>query len=1098
MMPRLKFRLSIAVIIAQFVSGALLAQSSRSQKTGPASPNSPPKSAAPAQKESSPEATKPDHPPDYSNEPFVIEEYSTVVRFENDGTGERTLDVRARVQNDTGAKRLSELVFGYDAANEKAEVRYLRVKRRDGSTVAGDADAVTDTIPEILRDAPSYANFKETRVKVPALHTGDILEYGISTKTATPFAKGQFWYDHNFIEAAVVLDERLEINVPAGRKVTLRSADSRFTQHETGGRKIYQWKRANLSVQGAGDSNNSTANAAAAKPGAGGPDTPAIELTSFATWDEVAKWYSGLQRDRTAAAAEVHSQALELTSAHEKQSDKIQALYDFVSQKIRYVNLPLGLDGYQPHTPAEVLANQYGDSKDKHVLLAAMLEAIGVHADAALIPIARKPDPLAPSPSQFDHVITTIPQSAASAESVWLDASSGVAPFRYLIPNLRGKKALVISAAGSATLAQTPKSPPFLSTQDVTVEGRASDLGKLTAKIHYRLRGDNEFAFRSALRRAPESQWKQIGQTVAVLDGFHGDVSKIDASNLAATEKPLELTLDYTQKSFLDWSAPTSKFAVPLPALGMPDLPAGKNAPISLGAQLAVTLRLKLTLPAGDTIQAPTGIAVTRDYAEYRSSYTVAGSVISVQRTMRFKMRELPASRADDYTAFTRAVLADGSQQVTVENPDASANKIPESATAAELVEAGTQALDVGEAQRALDLLRRASELEPNRKDVWSGLGLAYLRLNKPDDAIAAFKKQIEINPKDETVYDFLGVTLMQQQKLDEAAAAFHKQVELKPLDKFAHASLGLLLVQQKKFEEAIPELEKAAVLAPDNSQLQLTLADAYINAGKTKEAVAAFDKAAKISPTPETWNSVAQVMVQKDLDLEKAEQYAGSAVDAVTASLKTADLDHLTDENLAQVQNLGTFWDTLGWIRVQSGDFDGAEPYLRAAWKLTQNGGIGDHLAQLLEKRGQKVSAIQTYLLALAAPHSPKETQARLTALAGEGIATDDRLKQARADLASERIYSVKNSGVEGVEADFWLLLVPAGDGAHAEAVKFIHGSDSLRDAGDRLQAVDFGKMFPSAAPSKLVRRGTLACTTKAVDCTFILNRPEEVSSVE
>jgi len=29
-------------------------------------------------------------------------------------------------------------------------------------------------------------------------------------------------------------------------------------------------------------------------------------------------------------------------------------------------------------------------------------------------------------------------------------------------------------------------------------------------------------------------------------------------------------------------------------------------------------------------------------------------------------------------------------------------------------------------------------------------------------------------------------------------------------------------------------------------------------------------------------------------------------------------------------------------------------------------------------------------------------------------------------------------------------------------------------------------------------VRRGTLACTMKAVDCTFILNRPEEVSSVE
>ncbi|HEY4740149.1 MAG TPA: DUF3857 domain-containing protein [Candidatus Acidoferrales bacterium] len=1096
-MPPLKFRFAIAILVTQFFAGALFGQNAPSQKTPTTSRDLSAKSDAPAQSKTAPESAKPDHPPDYSNEPFVIEEYSTVVRFENDGTGERTLDVRALVQNDTGVKRLSELVFGYDAANEQAGVRFLRVKHSDGTAVTAEAAAVTDGTPEILRNAPAYSNCKEKHVKVPPLRIGDILEYGISTKIVTPFAIGQFWYDYNFVDAAVVLDERLEINLPAGRKIILRSIDPHFTQHETSGRKIYEWKRTNLSVQSAPESADSGPNPPPAKPGAGGPDTPAIELTSFATWEEVGKWYSSLQHDRS-AVAEVRPRSLELTSMHAKQTDKIQALYDFVSQKIRYVNLPLGVDGYAPHTPAEVLANQYGDSKDKQVLLAAMLESIGVHANAALIPLARKADPLAPSPSQFDHVITSIPPTAAAAESIWLDAGSGVAPFRYLIPNLRGKKALVISATGNASLAQTPKSPPFLSTQDVTVEGRSSDLGKLTAQIHYRLRGDNEFAFRSALRRAPESEWKQIGQTVAVLDGFHGEVSKIEAKDVTSTEKPLELTLDYTQKAFLDWTAPSSKIPVPLPALGMPDLPAEKNQPISLGSPLAVTLRLKLTLPSSDAIHAPTGISVTRDYAEYHSTYTVAGNVISVERTMRFKMRELPTSRADDYQAFTRAVLADGSQHISIENPNASATKIPEAATAAELVETGTAALDAGDAQRALALLRRASELEPNRKDVWSGLGLAHLRLNEYDDAIAAFRKQIEINPKDETVYDFLGVTLVQRQKLDEAAVAFRKQIELKPLDKFAHASLGLLLVQQKKFAEAIPDLEKAAVLAPDNSQLELTLADAYVNAGKTKDAVAAFDKAANISPTPEIWNNIAQLLSQKDLDLEKAAQYAGFAVDGASASLKTADLDHLTDENLAQVQNLGTFWDTLGWIRVRLGDFDGAEPYLRSAWKLTQNGGIGDHLAQLYEKRSQKVLGIQTYLLALAAPHSPKETQARLAALAGEGIATEERLKQARADLASERIYSVKNSGLEGVEADFWLLLVPSGDGAHADAAKFIHGSDSLRDAGDRLRAVDFGAMFPSPSPGKLVRRGTLACTTKAVDCTFILNRPEEVSSVE
>jgi len=83
---------------------------------------------------------------------------------------------------------------------------------------------------------------------------------------------------------------------------------------------------------------------------------------------------------------------------------------------------------------------------------------------------------------------------------------------------------------------------------------------------------------------------------------------------------------------------------------------------------------------------------------------------------------------------------------------------------------------------------------------------------------------------------------------------------------------------------------------------------------------------------------------------------------------------------------------------------------------------------------------------------------------------------------------------GDEGVDADFWLLLAPAAAGARAEAVKFIHGSDSLRAAADRLRAVDFGGMFPNEKPVKLVRRGKLACTAKTTNCTLILSRPEEI----
>src|SRR5580693_8979457 len=61
---------------------------------------------------------------DYSQEPFVIEQYYTSAAFENDGTGVRDLSVRIRVQSEAGVQQLGELVFGFNSANEQMDVRY--------------------------------------------------------------------------------------------------------------------------------------------------------------------------------------------------------------------------------------------------------------------------------------------------------------------------------------------------------------------------------------------------------------------------------------------------------------------------------------------------------------------------------------------------------------------------------------------------------------------------------------------------------------------------------------------------------------------------------------------------------------------------------------------------------------------------------------------------------------------------------------------------------------------------------------------------------------------------------------------------------------
>ena len=1027
-------------------------------------------------------------PADYSQEPFVIEQYHTTARFENDGTSERDLAVRIRVQSDAGVQQLGELVFGYNSANEVMDVRFVRVKKKDGSVVTATADAVKEMTASVARDAPEYTDYKEKHVTVPSLHAGDTIEYEIATRTVTALAPGNFWFDYAFVKDAIVLDERLEVNLPAGRVHKFITAPKIEQATDfAGDREIHHWQHANLTRPAESEHAKKTS-----QPHA--EPAPDVQFTTFTSWAQVAEWYANLEKGRTDPTPEIRAKTQELIQGRATELEKIAALYDYVARNIRYVSLSFGLGRYQPHSAADVFKNQYGDCKDKHTLLASMLQAAGISSDAVLIPFARKIDPDVPSPSQFDHMITAVP---IGDELIWMDSTAEVAPFRLLSPPLRNKSALLVEPNGAGKLVQTPMDPPFLSTQHVEIEARVNDLGKLTATLRYFLRGDNEYALRVAFRRTPETQWKELGQTIAALDGIKGEITNVKPSDPSDTEKPFELDLDFAQANYLDWSSKKSKVGVPLLAIGLPDASEDSTDPIHLGSPLDVTMDLKMTLPDNFSARAPVAVSVERDYADFKSSYRFENHILTAQRSLNFKMRELPAARVSDYLAFSRAVESDETQLLTVENSTTGAPTIPTTASADELLEAGIAALNAGNVREAIPLLQHAVEIDPKSKQGWNDLGLAYLRLGQFDDAAAAFQKQISANPYDEHVYNYLGLTLQQQQKFPEAADAFRKQIAVNPLDPVAHAALGALFLEQHRYSEAIPELDKATVLAPDNAELEVSLGMALLNTGEKDKALDAFEKGVELSQTPVVWNNVAFALAEHNLELDKAAQYAESAIAATAANLRNIELSRLSLDDLNQVASVGVYWDTLGWIKFREGDLDQAQRYIRASWLLNQHGEVGDHLAQIYEKRGDKEQAERMYAEAMAATHSVPETRARLIVLLGGNAGIDELVAKNKPELTKIRVFPAGDLLKQNARADFFVLLSPGAKYPKVEAVKFISGSQDLRPFTEKLRALDFGPMFPDASPAKLVRRGTLACSATTGTCTFTLILPEDVRTL-
>src|ERR1017187_6075468 len=365
-----------------------------------------PPAASTAEKAADAAKTEAKHP-GYPQESFVIEQMHSYYRFEADGTGRKETKARIRVQSEAGVQQWGQIQEGYNSANERVEIPYVRVLKEDGTVVEAGDDAVQDLSAPVEHEAPVYTDYRQKHITVPGLRPGEVLEYDMVTVIHTPLAAGQFWADYEFDKSNITLDETLDVDVPAGRSLKLKckpGMDPVITEKD--GRRIYHWSGSHLERD---DDSAKAKEKDKKKKYRPDDDRPDIQLTTFETWEQVGRWYASLEKDRRVPSPEVRAKAQELTKGLNTDLEKTEALYDFVAKNFRYVSLSLGVGRYQPHAASEVLHDQYGDCKDKHTLLASLLEAEGLHAWSVLINSSRKLDPDVPSPSQFDHVITLLP-----------------------------------------------------------------------------------------------------------------------------------------------------------------------------------------------------------------------------------------------------------------------------------------------------------------------------------------------------------------------------------------------------------------------------------------------------------------------------------------------------------------------------------------------------------------------------------------------------------------------------------------------------------------------------------------------------------------
>jgi hypothetical protein len=381
-----------------------------------------------------------------------------------------------------------ELVEELPAEGDLTEILRARVHRKNGGTA----------FPTEEHDEGS-----RPRVKWPDLQPGDVVEVAIRTWTAGAVG-GRGDPPFYFIDYAgapsthPLLYNEVDIETPKEHPLfvdVLHGAPDKKEEKDVGANHVVRlvWTAPKVVAE------------EPLSP-AMSEIVPVILGSTFQTWNDFRAWYTEAVRGFTEPDDEVRRLAAELTKGKNSREDKVRAIFNFVSDDIRYVNYTSG-EWWLPNRPQQLLARREGDCDDKAMLLITLLKSIGITAEEVMVQtretaqpsILRSQHVAAP---MFDHGIAFLPGIQlgpwATPAGTFLDATSPESRLGPL-PSMDSRAVALKMDAGPAEIVSMPASSPAEngSTVNWTITLKADGSGDLAGEEEHT--GDGAFWLRTFL-----------------------------------------------------------------------------------------------------------------------------------------------------------------------------------------------------------------------------------------------------------------------------------------------------------------------------------------------------------------------------------------------------------------------------------------------------------------------------------------------------------------------------------------------------------------------------------------------------------------------
>jgi Flp pilus assembly protein TadD len=163
----------------------------------------------------------------------------------------------------------------------------------------------------------------------------------------------------------------------------------------------------------------------------------------------------------------------------------------------------------------------------------------------------------------------------------------------------------------------------------------------------------------------------------------------------------------------------------------------------------------------------------------------------------------------------------------------------------------GLAHLREGRPEMAVEEFRKAIKKEPRNPYAHKGLGLAYARLNKFPEALAALRKALELNPYYVDVRNDLGSVLIVAGQRDEGKAEFLKAYNdaTNPTPEVSARNLGQACLEERNYTDAANWFRTSLSRNRAYVESYLGLADAVEALARPEEALSVLEGGLKEVP---------------------------------------------------------------------------------------------------------------------------------------------------------------------------------------------------------------------------------------------------------